>query len=218
MDHAVNQFQIDKIQISYENIPLAVFLLGANGSGKSTLRNYLNLSDIQTNIDPDVLNRVFKLRYPDSYLIESAKQALTMYNQGVSSGLNICIESTLSGRGTIERIKAAKANGYFIVAYFVGLESLELNIERVRQRVLSGGHNIPTETITRRYTESINNFIKCIHLFDEVHIIDNSDKSYNLQISKFSDKLVSYIDDIEPWVSNIVKNDKLLKSALALEI
>ena len=82
--HIVNQGLIDRdIQINYQNIPLAVFLLGANGSGKSTLRNYLNLSDIQTNIDPDVLNRIFKARYPDTYLIESAKQALTMYQQAL---------------------------------------------------------------------------------------------------------------------------------------
>ena len=212
MDHVANQSQIDKIQISYESIPLAVFLIGANGSGKSTLRNYLNLSDIQTNIDPDVLNRIFKLRYPDSYLAESAKQALVMYNQGVNSGLNICIESTLSGRGTIERIKAAKANGYFVVAYFVGLESLELNIERVRRRVLRGGHNIATETISRRYIESTNNFISCFNLFDEAHIIDNSDKSYNLQVSKLSNKLVTHTNNFKPWVNKIIINCNLLSA------
>jgi predicted ABC-type ATPase len=205
MDHVINQTQADKIQISYANIPLAVFLLGANGSGKSTLRNYLNLSDIQTNIDPDVLNRIFKPRYPNSYLIEAAKQALTMYNQGISNGLNICIESTLSGRGTMERIKAAKANRYFVIAYLVGLNSLSLNIERVRQRVLKGGHDIPESTITRRYTESINNFLTCCHLFDEVHIIDNSQDAYNLQLSKTPDKLIRHTELLEPWVNDIMR-------------
>ena len=54
MNNITNQAFIDKIQLSYDKTPLAVFLIGANGSGKSTLRNYLNLADIQTNIDPDV--------------------------------------------------------------------------------------------------------------------------------------------------------------------
>lgn len=101
MNHEINQAIVNKIQLSYDNIPLAVFLIGANGSGKSTLRNYLNLSDIQTNIDPNVLNRIFKIKHPQHYLIESAKQALTMYNHTMDNGLNICIESTLAGHGTM---------------------------------------------------------------------------------------------------------------------
>jgi predicted ABC-type ATPase len=41
---------------------------------------------------------------------------------------------------------------------FFWLDSIELAIERVKQRVLDGGHNIPTETIIRRYGAGLKNF------------------------------------------------------------
>src|SRR5579863_7132246 len=200
MNYAYNQALIDTIQLNYHNIPLAVFLIGANGSGKSTLRNYLNLTDIQTNIDPDVLNRIYKSRYPNAYLIESAKQALIMYKQGITSGVNICIESTLAGHGTTERIIQAKKHGYFTIAYFVGLNDVELNLERIRQRVAEGGHNIPDASVRRRYTESINNAVNLKDYFDELYIIDNSQDSYSLQISKHGQKITQHLTNLEPWV------------------
>ncbi len=203
MNHALNQTLIDTIQLNYHNIPLAVFLIGANGSGKSTLRNYLNLTDIQTNIDPDVLNRIYKNRYPNTYLIESAKQALTMYKQGIDSGVNICIESTLAGHGTTERIIQAKKHGYFTVAYFVGLNDVELNLKRVRQRVAEGGHNIPEGSVRKRFTESINNTIHLKDYFDELYVIDNSQDSYSLQISKHGKKITKHLSDLEPWITRL---------------
>lgn len=47
MDVNANKVLIEPIQIQYDHMPIAIYLLGANGSGKSILRNYLNLSDIQ---------------------------------------------------------------------------------------------------------------------------------------------------------------------------
>ncbi|MCC2624174.1 MAG: hypothetical protein K0R14_47 [Burkholderiales bacterium] len=200
MNHIHNQALIDTIQLNYHNIPLAVFLIGANGSGKSTLRNYLNLTDIQTNIDPDVLNRIYKNRYPNTYLIESAKQALTMYKQGIDSGVNICIESTLAGHGTLARIIQAKRHGYYTIAYFVGLNDVELNLARIRQRVAKGGHNIPEASVRKRFTESIKNTIKIKDYFDELYIIDNSHDSYSLQISKSGATQTRHVSDTEQWV------------------
>ncbi len=66
MNHIINQQIVEQIQLDYQNTPLAVFLIGTNGSGKNSLRNYLNLTDIQTNIDPDVLNRIYRNKYPQT--------------------------------------------------------------------------------------------------------------------------------------------------------
>ena len=38
MNQIINQEIVNQIQLSYENIPLAVFLLGPNGSGKGEVR------------------------------------------------------------------------------------------------------------------------------------------------------------------------------------
>ena len=79
MNHIINQEVINQIQLSYIGKPLAIFILGPNGGGKSTLRNYLNLSEIQTNIDPNILNRIYHRQYPQNYQIVATKTALKMY-------------------------------------------------------------------------------------------------------------------------------------------
>ncbi len=48
-----------------------------------------------------------------------------------------------------------------------------------RVRVLEGGHNIPTETIVRRYNRGLNNFFKYYkHEVDSWMLFDNSNSNY----------------------------------------
>lgn len=199
MNHHKNQQMIDTIQLDYNNIPLAVFLIGTNGSGKSSLRNYLNLTDIQTNIDPDVLNKIYKTKYPQTYYIESAKQALKMYDNALNNGLNICLESTLAGRGTMERIKSAKSKGYYVIGFYIGLNSVELNLERIKIRVDRGGHDIPEKTVRRRFYESADNLVKIKDSFDILHVIDNSGDFFSLQYSVIGDCLTKSVEKMENW-------------------
>jgi len=169
-----------QIQFTYERQPIAIFLLGTNGSGKSTLRSYLDLSEITINIDPDLLNKAYKNKYPKTYEIESAKEALCQINNAIDKGINFCIESTLAGHGTMQRIKKAKASGFFVVAYYVSLDSVEINLERIKQRVSKGGHDIPEATVRKRFIESKNNLEKIKNSFDKLYLIDNSSPRFKL--------------------------------------
>ncbi len=205
MNHIINQQVINPIQLHYDNIPLAVFLVGTNGSGKSSLRNYLNLSDIQTNIDPDVLNRVYRTKYPDTYQVEAGKQALRMYDDALQKGLNICLESTLAGRGTMQRVIAAKNAGYFTLAYYIGLNSVELNLERVAQRVARGGHDIPEDIVRRRFNESANNLVLIKDYLDEIYLLDNSEANFELQSSIIAKKKTTYLRLSKPWAQKLIE-------------
>lgn len=46
-----------------------------------------------------------------------------------------------------------------MIATGLWLPSVEMSIKRVAERVAHGGHDIPVETITRRYSRSINNLL-----------------------------------------------------------
>lgn len=205
MNHIVNQQIINQIQLHYENIPLAVFLVGTNGSGKSSLRNYLNLSDIQTNIDPDVLNRVYRNKYPDNYQIEAGKQALKMYDDALKNGLNICLESTLAERGTMQRVIAAKDAGYFTLAYYIGLNSVELNLERIAQRVARGGHDIPENIVRRRFHESADNLVLVKDYLDEIYLLDNSEANFSLQSSIIVGKEINSLKSSQEWAQKLIQ-------------
>jgi predicted ABC-type ATPase len=71
-----------------------------------------------------------------------------------------------------------QAQGYEVKLFFIRLNSPELAIARVRQRVHDGGHDIPEPTIRRRFAAGLKN-LKNIYqpLVNEWAIYDNSGAS-----------------------------------------
>lgn|SRR5579875_683870 len=55
-----------------------------------------------------------------------------------------------------------------------GLAVPELAIERVRERVSQGGHDVPAADVRRRYGRSLGNLVRIFKLVDRVIILDNS--------------------------------------------
>ena len=75
----------------------------------------------------------------------------------IAAGRSFLLETTLSGNREVRLIERLRAAGYCIDVYFVCLSSAEVNIQRVRLRVLKGGHDVPVEDIVRRYERSLAN-------------------------------------------------------------
>jgi predicted ABC-type ATPase len=72
---------------------------------------------------------------------------------------SFAFETTLAGRAHAGWIRRNRRElGYeFHIMYF-WLRSPELAVQRVRQRVRKGGHDIPPEVIRRRYVAGVRNF------------------------------------------------------------
>ena len=67
---------------------------------------------------------------------------------------------------------------------FLWLQSPELAILRVRERVLSGGHDIPEAVIVRRYARGLKNFGTIYQpLADAWSVYDNSDSDEPISIA-----------------------------------
>lgn len=73
---------------------------------------------------------------------------------------DFAIETTLATRTLLNIAKKAQSEGYTVTLLYFWLKSPEMAIERVRARVATGGHDIPEETIRRRYHVGINYFFK----------------------------------------------------------
>ncbi len=91
---------------------------------------------------------------------------------------DFAIETTLASKTYQQTILNAKSKGYEVILFFFWLSSSKLAIQRVKGRVRSGGHNIPIETIKRRYTRGLKNFMDIyIPLVDIWTIFDNSEEA-----------------------------------------
>ncbi|MDR0292421.1 MAG: hypothetical protein LBI01_06695 [Elusimicrobium sp.] len=68
------------------------------------------------------------------------------------------MESALSGNNHIKTVKKAKKLGYKIIILYIFVDNPEICLDRIRIRVLNGGHDVPAEDVKRRFTRSKINF------------------------------------------------------------
>ena len=90
--------------------------------------------------------------------IEAGKLMIQYINQCVKKSESFAFETTLSGKGYINKIRDWKTKQYEIIIYYLKIPSVEFSIERVKLRVAQGGHNIPEQDIIRRFERSWINF------------------------------------------------------------
>ncbi|WP_392561094.1 hypothetical protein RHO12_07795 [Orbus sturtevantii] len=146
----------------------AYFLLGLNGAGKSSLRDLENFDKI-TIIDADKIQRETNCSE-----IEAGKKAIHLFRECIKNNKSFLLESTLTGNLILKQIETAKQYNYNVNCVYVGLNSLSDHIDRVAIRVQNGGHNIPIETIERRYLISYGNIKKLFNLSSSLAIYDNT--------------------------------------------
>ena len=89
--------------------------------------------------------------------IEAGRLMLRRINDLLEDGSDFAFETTLSTRTYQKFIERAHERGYFVSLLYFWLPTPEQAIERVAKRVSLGGHNIPTNTICRRYESSMRN-------------------------------------------------------------
>lgn len=78
------------------------------------------------------------------------------------------------------------------------LESVDLAIERVKNRVLEGGHNIEPSIIRRRYKNGIKNLFDIyFHIVDELIIFDNSGGKPELIAEKIKKSNINILNKIK---------------------
>ena len=91
------------------------------------------------------------------------------------------METTLAGKHYLQMMLDARARHFEIVLVYIGTENVELNLARIRDRVLAGGHDLPEEDVRRRYKRSFGNLTTAIQRADHTILFDNStEEGYRL--------------------------------------
>jgi predicted ABC-type ATPase len=111
---------------------------------------------------------------------------------------SFAFETTLSTKSYKNKIIKAKENGYNVTLLFFWLQNADLAKERVKTRVLEGGHNIEPEVIERRFENGIKNLFNLyLPIVDGALIFDNSQGKHELLAIKTIDGNLNIIDIIK---------------------
>lgn len=143
---------------------------GVNGVGKSSLSGVLSAenTDLGIIIDTDKLTAEL-----GGDRIKGGKLAIERIEDCLKKGINFTQETTLSGVRTLKTIQKARELDYFIRLYYVGVNSSEESIKRIKNRVEKGGHNIAPQDVERRYRKRFEDLAKILPYCNEVRFFDN---------------------------------------------
>jgi predicted ABC-type ATPase len=154
-----------------------IIIAGPNGAGKTTFaREFLpQEANCPTFINADLIAQGLSPFRPEAAARRAGRIMLEMIADCERRGESFAIETTLSGRGYARMIPAWRGAGYRVVIFFLELQSVELAVRRVADRVAQGGHDIPERVIRRRFTAGRKNF-ECVYkaLVDEWKHYDNA--------------------------------------------
>jgi len=140
--------------------PSVVILAGPNGAGKSTAAPALLHGTLAVNefVNADVIARGLSAFDPDSAAIAAGRVMLARLRELAGQRVSFAFETTLASRTFAPWLRGLRASGYHVQLVFLWLPSADFAVERVADRVRAGGHNVPEETVRRRYRAGLRNF------------------------------------------------------------
>lgn len=163
--------------------PVCTIIAGPNGAGKTTFAlNYLSeVTHCRRFINADLIASGLSPLSPELEQVAASRLFLGKIRQAVERKEDFAFETTLSGRAHLRRIRDLQENAWRVELIYLYLPDVEMSIERVAERVRHGGHDIPLQSILRRYPRSLNNLLNLYApLCDSTICMDNSSETPKL--------------------------------------
>jgi len=149
-------------------------LAGGNGAGKSTFYRLFLQNTGMSFINADLIAKQIAPDSPEANSYEAAAIAAKLRTSYLKKGLSFCFETVFSHPSKIDFVAEAKSQGYEIILVYIHLETSELNLARIAQRVSEGGHSVPEEKVLTRIPRTVSNIHDVLPLVDTAQIYDNS--------------------------------------------
>ena len=143
-------------------MPRLFIISGCNGAGKTTASYTLlpEMLECSQYVNSDEFAKGLSPFDPGSVAVQASRLMLLRIRYLLRRKEDFCIETTLATRSLLKMVSDAQAQGYTVTLLYFWLNSPDLAVERVRARVAAGGHNIPEETVRRRYKVGLKYFFR----------------------------------------------------------
>lgn len=161
---------------------------GPNGAGKTTFAdeyvartsfNYIAADDIAAQLSPDD---------PSGAQIIAGREFIRRIDKAIADDHSFVVESTLSGRTFQHVLRKAKAAGFEITIIYLFLDSPSTCVDRVRERVEKGGHDVLESDIRRRFKRSVFNFWELYRMLADhwILVYNSGEQPYDVAIGDYN--------------------------------
>jgi predicted ABC-type ATPase len=178
--------------------PNVYIIAGPNGAGKTTFaQEFLpHYADCAIFINADLIAQGVSPFSPDAAAFRAARLMLGEIALYARRRADFGFETTLAGHGHLKLIRDLKKVGYQSHIFYLWVPRVELALDRVRVRVLKGGHDVPDTVVRRRFERSIRNFLVKYRLLAESWtLFDNSGETPKIVASETGSKLSIIVSD-----------------------
>ena len=162
-----------------------ILVAGLDGTGKTSLIGALKgLNLISSNIIDDETDKISMIHY------------------FLENDLTFTQETTLAGHRVEKTIRQARRQGYDVVMFYVGLNSVEESLLRIANRVRKGGHDIPGDYVKLRYQNRLESLKRVLPLCDEVIFYDNENGF--VKVAEIRNNTFNYTNGYRPdWIQEV---------------
>ncbi|MBL0742291.1 hypothetical protein [Chryseolinea lacunae] len=117
---------------------------------------------------------------------------------------SFAIETNLYDVDTYKSFQGLQALGYSIFVYFLALDDVTLCIDRVRLRVLQGGHNVNSDIIRQRYTTGLALLKHYKDFPDVLMLLDTSKGGLNLEAELRKGVIRYQANPCQAWAQSVI--------------
>ena len=158
--------------------PQLLIVGGPNGAGKSSYSGGLSPKGAFV-FDADIITARVKARLPADVPVESIYFAvqsvfLDFVEEAIKKKQHFTIETNFRDNQLMDTIARFKQNGYDTSMIYLTLNEVEHSIDRVKQRVSTGGHFVDEGSIRYNFEEGLKNLEFFSGRFDNLEIRDAS--------------------------------------------
>lgn len=192
-------------------MPRLYILSGCNGAGKTTASYTLLPELLECNefVNSDEFAKSLSPFDPSLVSLKASRYMLMKIKYLLSKRVDFVIETTLATRSLTKIINEAHDLGYEVTLLYFWLNSVELAIKRVKNRVENGGHNIPEDVIRRRYVTGVKYFFDIYApMCDRWVLADNSRSPFVVIAEGTKDSIQIKDDDKYATIRNICNTEE----------
>ena len=137
------------------NKPILYLIAGPNGAGKSTLYQQVLKPKVQAPfINADLIQKTELSDQSMAGAYAAAKLAAQRRAEYLTLQHSFVTESTFSHPSKLDLLQQARATGFIVMVFHVGVAAADLSVQRVALRVTEGGHDVPEDKIRDRFARN----------------------------------------------------------------